>query len=336
MNRRCGSSKPTPTPLERSGYEARKNAKKVIEGNADTIRRQTAGQNLPRTASVAGGARRKRRDGKTNHRQNPPAVDYGFGPGGAPRPSARRANTPPRVPRPRPGPPTAATPAPAASSLPTVPIPFDRDRAEPVGTPLLRHTPPLGDTPPAPAKLDALGDAAKLQFADSVARYSHADWERQQQAEPTCHATRRYITIGRPSALPADFCRATLRTTDRLHRRMRIGAAHRELSRNHKERFFWHRTTLEPHARSGSAATATRCSPRKPAFGARATMACGGLKNQCEHDGGWGIPGPNFRRSGAVQAPSFPGALHDLRGGRTRFLVPACSRSQRVLSGGST
>ena len=134
-----------------------------------------------------------------------PAVDYGFGPGGAPRPSARRANNPPRIPRPRPGPPTAATPAPTTSSVPTVPIPSDRVGAEPVGTPLLRLTPPLGDTPPAPAKLDALGDAAKLQFADSIARYSHADWERQQQAEPTCHAARRYITIGRPSALTADF-----------------------------------------------------------------------------------------------------------------------------------
>ena len=39
----------------------------------------------------------------------PPDVDYGFGPGGAPRPFARRANTPSRVPWPRPGPPTAAT-----------------------------------------------------------------------------------------------------------------------------------------------------------------------------------------------------------------------------------
>ena len=127
----------------------------------------------------------------------------------------------------------------------------------------------------------------------------------------------------------------TLRTTNRLHRRMRIGAAHRKLSRNHKERFFWHRTTLEPHARSGSAATAKRCSPGEPTFGTGATMTCGGLKkNQCEYDGGWGIPRPNFGRSGAVQAPSFPGALHDLRGGRTRFLVPSGSRSQRVLSGG--
>ena len=58
---------------ERPGYEGMKNAKKVIEGNADTIRRQTIRQNLPRTASMAGGTRRKRRYGKTNHRQNPPA-----------------------------------------------------------------------------------------------------------------------------------------------------------------------------------------------------------------------------------------------------------------------
>ena len=79
----------------------------------------------------------------------PSAVDYGFGPGGAPRPSARRANTPPRVPRPRPAPPTAATPVPTASLVPTVLIPSDRDRAEPVGTPLLRLTSPLGDTPPS-------------------------------------------------------------------------------------------------------------------------------------------------------------------------------------------
>ena len=57
---------------ERSGYEARENGKKVIERNADTIRRQTSRQNLPRTATLAVGARRKRRYSKTNHRQNPP------------------------------------------------------------------------------------------------------------------------------------------------------------------------------------------------------------------------------------------------------------------------
>ena len=43
---------------------------------------------------------------------------------------------------------------------------------------------------------------------------------------------------------------------------------------------FWHRTTLEPHARSGSADTAAWYSPREPAFGTNATTACGGLKQQ--------------------------------------------------------
>ena len=94
-------------------------------------------------------------------------------------------------------------------------------------------------------------------------------------------------------------CRATLRTTNRLHRRMRIGAAHRKLSRNHKERFFWHRTTLEPHARSDSAASATRCSPRESAFGTRATMACGGLKKKTKKQSvrvrrRMGYPWPKF------------------------------------------
>ena len=74
-----------------------------------------------------------------------------------------------------------------------------------MGTPLLRLPPSPGDTPTARSKLNALGDAAELQFADSVARYSHADWEREQQAELTCHAAIRYSTIGRPPALPPDF-----------------------------------------------------------------------------------------------------------------------------------
>ena len=44
---------------ERPGYEARKNAKKVIERIADTVRSQTIRQNLLRTASVAGGETKK-------------------------------------------------------------------------------------------------------------------------------------------------------------------------------------------------------------------------------------------------------------------------------------
>ena len=142
-------------------------------------------------------------------------------------------------------------------------------------------------------------------------------------------------SAGRRPCQPT-FCRATLRTTNRLYRRMRIGAAQRKLSPNHGERFFGAGLRLCP----------TRgVTPLLPRHGASqgspllvqgrrwVVVAC---TNQCEYDGGWGIPGPNFGRSGADQAPSFSGALHDVRGGRTRFLAPAGSRSQPVLSGGPT
>ena len=74
-----------------------------------------------------------------------------------------------------------------------------------MGTPLLRLTRPPGDTPATLTRSDALDDAAELRFADSVARYSHADWKREKHAEMTCHTTIRYISIGRPLALPPDF-----------------------------------------------------------------------------------------------------------------------------------
>ena len=159
---------------------------------------------MPKPASDRISTRTRRRTA-TAAGVEPPAVDYGFGPGGAPRPSPRRTNIAPRVPGPQPGPPTATTLTPATSAVPTVPIPSVRGCAEAVGTPLLRLPTPLGDTSPAPARLDADGDAAEVQFADSVARYSHADWMREQEAEPTCHAAMRYIALGRPSTLPADF-----------------------------------------------------------------------------------------------------------------------------------
>ena len=110
-----------------------------------------------------------------------------------------------QAPRPRPAQPTAATSASAASPVPTVPIPPDRGRAGLVGTSLLRLPPTPGGTAIAPTKLDAVDDATELQFADSVARYSRADWERKQQDELTCHAAMRNINIGRPSALSPDL-----------------------------------------------------------------------------------------------------------------------------------
>ena len=42
-------------------------------------------------------------------------------------------------------------------------------------------------------------------FAHSIARFFHADWERKHQIEPTCHAAVCYITIGRPPILSPDF-----------------------------------------------------------------------------------------------------------------------------------
>ena len=57
----------------------------------------------------------------------------------------------------------------------TVPIQSEHDRAEAVGTTLLRLTSPPGDTPTAPTTLDVVGDAAELRSADSVADYALAD-----------------------------------------------------------------------------------------------------------------------------------------------------------------
>ena len=69
MNRRCRTSKPTPTPLNglamKPGKTRRKQLhyKKANHPSKSAAYRQCGG----------GGARRKRRYGKTNHRQNPPA-----------------------------------------------------------------------------------------------------------------------------------------------------------------------------------------------------------------------------------------------------------------------
>ena len=59
MIRRCGSSNPTPTPPNGLAMKPGKTRRKVIEGNADTVIRQTTRRNLPRTASVAGGRDKK-------------------------------------------------------------------------------------------------------------------------------------------------------------------------------------------------------------------------------------------------------------------------------------
>ena len=77
------------------------------------------------------------------------------------------------------------------SPTPTVPITSGRERAEPVGIPILRLSPSPDLPSTTTAGLDALGAAAESQFGDSAARYSHADWAREQQVEPACHAAMR-------------------------------------------------------------------------------------------------------------------------------------------------
>ena len=75
MNRRCGFSKPTPTHLNVLAMKSGKTRRKGIEGNADTILRQTTRQKPAAYHQCGGGgARRKRRYGKTNKHQNPPAM----------------------------------------------------------------------------------------------------------------------------------------------------------------------------------------------------------------------------------------------------------------------
>ena len=108
-------------------------------------------QTRRRTVAAAGSAR--------------PAVEYGFGSGGSPRQSARRAISPPRAPRPRSASPVVLVPTPAASLATTVPIPSECYRAEPVGTPYLRLLLPIDVPPVSTNDLGALGAAGHFQFA---------------------------------------------------------------------------------------------------------------------------------------------------------------------------
>ena len=99
---------------------------------------------------------------------------------------------------------------------------------------------------------------------------------------------------------------------------------------------FWRPVTLASHARIGFAASATRCSPGEPTFGTRATMGCGGLEKSARVRRRMEYTWSDFRRPGADQASSPSGALHDLNGGRMKYLVPPDPRSQRIPSGDPT
>ena len=125
------------------------------------------------------------------------------------------------------------------------------------------------------------------------------------------------------------------RQTNRLYRRMRIGAAQRELSRNNGER------VLAPGYACVSRAEWLRryrdtVLPKGARFWYKGNDGFWWVGKSLRVRRRMGYSWSEFGRSGADQAPSFPGALHTLNGGRMRFLVPAGSRSQRVLSGGPT
>ena len=118
---------------------------------------------------------------------------------------------------------------------------------------------------------------------------------------------------------------------------MRTGAAQRKLSRNHGER------VLAPGDACAPRAEWLRCYrdtvlPRGAHFrykGDDGLWWLGKISASTTEDGVYlarclDDPGP------IKLAPLFPGALHDVNGGGTRFLVSASSQSQRVLSGGQT
>ena len=93
---------------------------------------------------------------------------------------------------------------------------------------------------------------------------SRPSWEREIDLQLSCDARLRYW-VGTPNQP---------RQTNRLYRRMGIGAAQRELSRGNGE-WFWPPLMAAYRARIGFADTATPCFPTRPMFGTRTTTVCG-------------------------------------------------------------
>ena len=132
---------------------------------------------------------------------------------------------------------------------------------------------------------------------------SEPSWER----ETDLHLSRTHILR---------YCAGTLdqhRQTNHLYRRMRIGAAQRELSRNNGERFLAPGYACVPRAEWLRRYHDT-VFPKGPHFW---YMGDDGLwwlgksarvRRRMEY-----IWSDFFGRPGVDQAPSFPGALHDLK-----------------------
>ena len=99
---------------------------------------------------------------------------------------------------------------------------------------------------------------------------------------------------------------------------------------------FWRQATLASHARSGFSATAARRSPREPTFGRRVTMGYGGLEKSARVRRKIAYSWSDvWTTRGRSSFPSLRRATRPQRG-RTRYLVPPGSRSQRVPSGDPT
>ena len=100
-------------------------------------------------------------------------------------------------------PPLALASGPSSLTV-TVPTPSDRDRVELLGPHVLEYLLLRGLSLASTAELDARDAAGKLPFGGSAVRYSHADWERKQQVEPTCDTTIQHALLGQPLTLPTE------------------------------------------------------------------------------------------------------------------------------------
>ena len=123
--------------------------------------------------------------------------------------------TPPPVPRPapaarKPRPPRSVSPnqvapGPSIDPVPNVPIQHTTDAAAP-DPPLLGTLPPEAPRRVStPAALPETQSPAEIEFLESVERYSHTDWAREQRDELVCNDAIRYLLLGRPSVRPDDF-----------------------------------------------------------------------------------------------------------------------------------
>ena len=139
-----------------------------------------------------------------------PAVDYFPAPDDTPAPAPPSATS---IRRSR-----KSTPIPDPITLeplieaPTIPIGSREPSPTPPSGPLLGSNPSSDSRPSID---DSALAFAELDFRESVERYSHADWAREQRSEPVCDAAIRYLILGEP---PGGGLTATLRPIARRFR----------------------------------------------------------------------------------------------------------------------